>query len=262
MARRWTLEEENQKRKELIDLYIAENKTIKEVGLVLGVAESTVFDRLQRLGVPSLPCKKVNFLNKKKGLKFPGFSSELAEFFGIMLGDGHLSDSQIWIAINNNTDKEYRPYVEVLLKKLFAVSPGVCYREKEDMKNLFLSSVDLIKYLKTKGLYAKNKVKSQVDLPSWILEKDCYKKSFLRGFFDTDGSVYSLKYGVQMSFCNRSFPLLKSTRKILIDFGYSPSKISQYKVYLTRKSDLYKYVKEIGFGNPKHLKRSKMFKII
>lgn len=261
MPRRWTIEEETQKREELEDLYIDQNKTIREVGEFLGVGESTIFDRLKRLNIPSIPESKPNFLNKKKGLTFPNFSDKLAEFFGIMLGDGHLASGQIWVAINNNTDRKYRPYVRDLLKSLFGVDPGCSYRKKEDMKNLFLSSVDLIRYLEGKGLYATNKVKAQVDIPSWILKKDSYKKSFLRGFFDTDGSIYSLRFGVQMAFTNRALPLLKSTRDILISLGYSPSKISRYRVYLTRKPDLYKYITEIGFGNPKHLERAKIFKV-
>jgi len=196
MARRWTIKEENKKRKELIELYIDQNKTIKEIGEVLRIKESTVFDRLKRLSISTIPEKKTHFLNKKQGIIFSDLSDKLAEFFGIMLGDGHLSEGQIWISINNNTDRGYRNYVKKLLKLLFGLEPGCYYRKEQDMKNLFLSSVDLIKYLKEKGLYATNKVKAQVDIPSWIFTKDSYKKSFLRGFFDTDGSIYLLRFGV------------------------------------------------------------------
>jgi len=262
MPKRWTIKEEIQKRRELEELYIKQNKTIREVSEVLDIKESSVFDRLKRLNIATIPEKKPYFLNKKQGIIFPNLSDELAEFFGIMLGDGHLSHGQFWIFINNNTDKEYRYYVANLLKSLFGLEPKCCYRKEQDMKNLFLSSVDLITYLRKKGLYASNKVKDQVDVPLWIFSKDSYKKSFLRGFFDTDGSIYSLKFGTQISFCNRSIPLLESTRKILLSLDYSPSRISSCKVYLTRRSNLYKYINEIGFGNPKHLKRARNFGII
>ena len=263
MPSRWTIKEENKKRRELIELYTHQNKTIGEISKILGIAEQTVFKRMKRLDIPTAPENKPHYLNRKRDkLTFPDLSEKLAEFFGIMLGDGHLSYGQVWIFINNNTDRKYRYYVKDLLKFLFGVEAGCSYRKKEDMKNLFLSSVDLVKYLNKKGLYATNKVKAQVRIPSWIFTRDSYKKSFLKGFFDTDGSIYHLRFGVQMAFCNRSIPLLRSTRKILLNLGYFPSKISGYNIYLTRKSNLYRYAADIGFGNPKHFKRAKKLGII
>lgn len=250
MARRWTIEEEGEKLEELREFYINQNKTIGEVGRILGIAESTVFDRLKRLNIKTIPEKKAHYLNKKLSeLNFPEFSDDLAEFFGIMLGDGHISLGQIWVFIHNGTEKEYVPYVKRLLESLFSTKARVSYRRDQDMMNLFISSVDLIRYLKEKGLFARNKVKEQVKLPSWILTKDSYKKSFLRGFFDSDGSIYKLKFGVQMAFCNKSVPLLESTRRILVDLKYHPSVINSDKIYLTRRTDLYRYQNEVGFGN-------------
>lgn len=263
MARKWTKEEESEKRKELIELYTRQNKTISEIGSFLGVGESTIFDRMKRLNIPTAPEKKLHYLNKKnEGLIFPVFSEKLAEFFGIMLGDGHFSHGQLWVYINNNTDRKYRFYVKELLKSLFGRKPRETHRREQDMINLFLNSVDLIRYLKKYGLTGSNKVKSQIDVPSWIFLKDSYMKSFLRGFFDTDGSVYKIRFGVQMCFCNRSLPLINSTRKILLELGYHPSNVSGYNLYLTRRPDLLKYLSEIGFGNPKHFKRARKFKII
>jgi len=263
MARRWTNEEEKARREELVELYVNKNKTIGEIGKILGIAESTVFDRLRRLRIKTLPEKKSHYKNRKRDeFIFPDFSKELAEFFGIMLGDGHRSSGQIWIFINNNTDRAYLPYVKALIQYLFEVKPGVYYRKEQDMKNLFLSSVDLTAYLREKGLTATNKVRNQIDVPKWILKKDSFKKSFLRGFFDTDGSIYKLKFGIQMAFCNRALPLLRSARGILVSLGYSPSKVSGYNFYLTRRDDLRKYCQEIRFGNPKHFDMAKSFGIV
>lgn len=263
MARRWTIKEENEKRKELIGFYVNQNKTIGEIGKILGLAEGSVFDRLKRLNIPTIPEKKLHYSNMKRGeLAFPDLSEKLAEFFGIMLGDGHIGVGQIWICINTITDKEYILYVKKLLKFLFKTKAGCRYRKSKNACDLFISSVHLMDYLKKKGLYVTNKVKSQVNVPSWIFSEDHYKKLFLRGFFDTDGSIYKLRFGIQMCFCNRSLPLLYSTRKILLELKYHPSHISGYNLYLTRKSDLYRYIKEIGFGNKKHLERAKNFGII
>lgn len=263
MPPRWTIEEENKKRRELIKLYIHQNKTIGGISKILGIAEQTVFKRMKRLDIPTAPENKPHYLNRKRGeLNFPDFSDQLAEFVGIMLGDGHISSGQIRISLNSITDKKYSLYIETLLKSLFKVSPGFSRRKNQQALDVFISSVDLIDYLERKGLFVTNKVKYQVDVPSWIFDKDSYQKSFLRGFLDTDGSIYKLKFGVQIGFCNRSIPLLRSTRKILFDLGYHPSNISSYKIYLTRRPDLYRYVNEIGFGNSYHSRRAKKFGII
>ena len=176
-----------------------------------------------------------------------------------MLGNGHISQGQIWIYINTKNDRKYISYVKGLLETLFGISPGCYCRRKKNMVELFLSSVDLIKYLKGKGISVSNKVRSQVDIPQWIFTKNSFKKSFLRGFFDTDGSIYKLRFGIQMSFTSRSVPLLQSTRKILLSLRYHPSRVTGPKLYLTKRADLYRYITEIGFGNRKHLKRAKNF---
>ena len=188
------------------------------------------------------------------------FSVKLAEFIGIMLGDGHISPTQIMVSIGFR-DEKYLEHVSSLMKELFGVNPKYIERTDKNVYVIYLGSVPLVKFFKNMGLVS-NKVQQQVDVPNWILSDSKYSKAFLRGFFDTDGSIYKLRFGVQMAFSNRSIPLLKSTRKILLDSNYHPSKISSWKVYLTRKLDLCRYVKEIGFGNKKHFKKAQKFGIL
>ena len=266
MPRKWTIKEENEKRKELEELYIKQGKVIGEIAKILKLAESSVYDRMIRLGIPTDPKRKINYYGSNRDkITLPSFSNELAEFCGIMLGDGHISPfpGQIYVYINPIADADYISYVEQLLEGLFKIKACRYDGKNKATIDLFITSVDLIAYLAEKvGLSVSNKVKEQVGIPSWIYKRDSYKNSFIRGFFDTDGSIYKLKFGVQMSFCNRSFPLLNSTREILLDFGYNPSKISCCNVYLTRKSDLMKYALEIGFGNSKHYKRALKFGVL
>ncbi len=129
--------------------------------------------------------------------------------------------------------------------------------------DLYITSTFLMKELRTIGLYSMNKVRDQVGIPDWIFLEAEYQRRFVRGFFDTDGSIYELKHfsAVQMSFRNRSFPLLEGTRRILLNLGFHVSRISNYSVYLTRKGDIRRYVQEIGFGNAKHSTRAARFGI-
>lgn len=100
MARTWTLQEERTRREELLSLYVQKNKTIKEIGRILGIADSTVHDRLKRFNIPSLRHKKSGYNNKRRDSTIPkNYSTELAEFVGILLGDGHLSATQVTVTL-------------------------------------------------------------------------------------------------------------------------------------------------------------------
>jgi hypothetical protein len=202
MARHWTEDEENFYRSQLIELYINQNKTIEEVGPILNIKWQTVYDRLKRLDVPTHPER-----------------SRSAEFFGMMLGDGHLSHFQI---------------------------------------NVYLGSVKATQWLQNEGLVF-DKVKSQVDAPTWIFEKESYMKHCLRGFFDTDGSIYELKFGIQISLTNYSIPLLMSLQQMLIALEYNVSAISSHRLYLTKISDVERFFTEIAPQNPKHNERFEKF---
>lgn len=260
MARRWTIKEEKEKRKELYNLYVRENKTIKEIGRILKIAESSVFDRIKRLSISSTHQNKKYYCNKRSDFVIPVQSEKLAEFLGILLGDGHISEGQIYISVYKK-EYNYLKYLLVLIRFLFCLDVKYTNSKKRSTFDIYIGSVDLVRFFKKMGLVS-NKVREQVDISKWIFQKEKYKKGFLRGFFDTDGSIYLLRFGVQMSFCNRSFPLLRSVRRLLFDLQYHPSKITGYNFYLTKTEDLKRYSKEIGFGNRKHLEKSRKFGII
>ena len=102
MTRRWTESEEEKKKRELLKLYVKQNKSIREVGKILGIAESTVYDRLVRLGISSLRARKPRYNNIRDDLLIPKYSEDLAEFTGILLGDGHLNPTQVTVTPLSN----------------------------------------------------------------------------------------------------------------------------------------------------------------
>lgn len=257
MARRWNKTEENFYRNELRELYVRQNKTIAEIGALLKVSEKTVFDRLNRLGIPTNPKGKMGYCNRSRTVVIPKSRSEkLSEFYGIMLGDGHISRFQIVVTLGTK-ELSYVEYVAALMSELFDAKPTILVR-KDGYRDVYFGSVDLIKYLKADG-FVTNKVKYQVDIPEWIFEKKEWMNSFVRGFFDTDGSVYKLRFGIQVSFTNKSARLLISLHKMLIALGYNPSAISTDRIYLTRRKDLTKFFSEIKPANTKHSRRYQYF---
>ena len=257
MARRWTIEEEEKYRKELRDLYIVHNKTIGEIASVLNLhSYQTVYDRLKRLRIKTCREKKEHCNNKRTDIRIPSYSSELAELLGVLLGDGSITHFQIWVTLGTK-EMAYAKYVLTLIQKVFGGTPRITIR-KSGYKDVYLGSTLATKWLFQEGL-VRNKVLSQVGVPTWIFDSDDYMKSFLRGFFDTDGSIYKLRYGTQISLTNHSWPLLCSLQKMLQLLRYHPSAISLHKVYLTRVPEIKKFFREIQPANPKHQRRFKKF---
>ena len=224
MARRWNVAEERLYRAQLYRLYVEQNKTIGEIGRILKLGQSTVFDRLHRLEIPICRDKKEFVNNQRKDIILPGTrSSELAELFGILLGDGHITHFQVFVNLGSK-ECLYAQYVQTLMRKTFGGHPRICTRAAGH-RDVYLGSTKVTSWLFNEGL-VRNKVLSQVTGPKWIYENHEFISAFLRGFFDTDGSVYKLRYGIQVSFCNRSMPLLFSLQKMLQKLRYNPSAIS------------------------------------
>jgi len=259
MARRWTTQEEERLRAELVELYVYQNKTIFEIAEVLGVKYQTVYDRMIRLGIKSTPLTKIGSAQCRRSdiTISEKYTSNLAEFFGIMLGDGHLAYFQVMVTLGTK-ESDYVQYVKQMMRKLFGIEGHVATNRK-GYHTVYLGSRSLVEWFKNEGLET-NKVKSQVDVPKWIFRKDQYISRFLRGFFDTDGSIYKLKFGMQISFCNHSLPMLQSLHFMLKRLGYRPSAISGWQIYLTRRDDVYRFFKEIKPANTKHLERYRKFK--
>ena len=100
MARRWTEKEEILKRKELIKLYVEDNKSIREIAIILNIAQSSVYDRLLRLRIKPNRSLKPGFNNKRHDISIPNnYSGELSEFIGILLGDGHITPTQVTVTL-------------------------------------------------------------------------------------------------------------------------------------------------------------------
>jgi len=199
---------------------------------------------------------------KRKEIEKPEYSSRLAEFVGIMLGDGHLGQWQAVIAFNTSTDAAYMRFVSQLIEDLFAIQPFV--KDRKDHSIIGISSVELVDYLVSIGLVIGNKVVNQVEVPSWIFDDKEYMKACIRGLIDTDGNIARKNYhartlAMQISFSNRSLPLLQSVRRILAEFDFTPTRISGPQVHLTRRKDVERYVCQIGFSNEKHVKRYQEF---
>lgn len=188
----------------------------------------------------------------------PKNSIDLAEFIGIMLGDGGLTHFQCSIYLNSETDQEFAYYVRDLVLKLFGVTAKIYIHRKHKVWRVSISSVNLVKYLTSKGLCLGNKVSLQVGVPNWIQQEVEYVKACIRGLIDTDGSFIIHRYKIRgkeysyprLTFSNKSQPLLDFTYKGLKLLGFNP-KINRYEICLYNQNEVRKYLEVIGVRNLK-----------
>ena len=254
----WTQEEEKKFRADLHHLYILKNLTITEVGAKLSLAESTVYNRLVRLSIPVSRHLKVRYNNTSRRVSIPlRYTPQLAELFGILFGDGHISPTQVMVTLGIK-ELEYVNHVATLIERLFKTKPAIFTRRavsrNSKYRTVYFGSVAAVRWLLKEGL-VHNKVKAQVDVPQWIFSRKSFIKSFLRGFFDTDGSIYRLRFGMQISLTNRSLPILHSLHQIFRRLEYNPSRISGHHLYLTRRDEVIRFFRDIKPSNHKHVER-------
>ncbi len=206
----------------------------------------------------------------RKTVNKPRPSIELAEFIGIMLGDGGITDYQVKITSNAETDSAYLFYVRKLIKKLFLISTFVTFRPTENANTVVASGKNLVEFLEKKGLKRGNKIRNGIDIPKWILNNRNYSIACLRGLIDADGSFYLYKHRVfnrvyhnfAMCFTNHSLLLLESVYKILKTLGFKPITNNRNRVYLHRQKDIDKYFINVDTHNPKHLQKYKNYSAI
>ena len=203
-----------------------------------------------------------------KSIKQVVHSERLAEFMGILLGDGHLSEYQASITTNSITDMAHAKFIQGLIKELFGVTGVLRKRMDENAVTVVASSKNLARFLSEKGMPVGNKIEKKLSAPHWIMDSLPYQKAFIRGLFDTDGSIYlDTHKGRRRIYRNPGWTitsyagiLRKDIVRMLRGLGFSPTcRTSQKSVYLRRRNDIVKYFAEIGTSNKKHVNRYRRF---
>jgi intein/homing endonuclease len=193
----------------------------------------------------------------------PSNSIGLAELVGILAGDGHIGAYQISVTTNSKTDLEHIKYTKKLFEKIFPATAFITFRSDCNACVMTVSSKSIGDALVKKGMVRGHKIRGSLCMPEWIKSNSSFKKAFLRGLFDTDGSVYLDRHiiknktyeNISMLFTNRCIPLLDDFKASLIEFGFRPTQKTDFAVFLRRKEDIRRYFEIIGSSNPKHLKK-------
>ncbi|KKR65169.1 MAG: hypothetical protein UU06_C0027G0009 [Parcubacteria group bacterium GW2011_GWB1_40_5] len=206
-------------------------------------------------------------------IKIPRKSKLLAEFIGILLGDGNISPYYISITLSSK-EKEYIKYICKIIEKLFRVVPKIFKHKEKKAVTIVVNRKQLVDFCQEVGFKKGNKVSNQVDIPQWIKKSKMYSYECIRGLIDTDGCFFFHNYIVngkkyfyfKIAFTSASIPLRLSVKKILINsgFGVRMSKAGKGKggdVRIDGGFYVKKYIKEIGSHNKKHLDKIEKWRV-
>lgn len=206
-----------------------------------------------------------------KDIKIPEKSEELAELWGILLGDGHIEKIQgykkgvyhIKVTGHSVLDKYYLiNFVKPLIDKLFDVSSRIFPSKLNQALNIIADSRKIVDFFEREGFKSGDKIRNQSTIPEWIKANPKFLAACLRGLYDTDGCFYHLtnQNSYQIGFTNHDRALLRDANLGLLSLGIGVSKIiDNRKFVITKKNEITKFYKLIGFHNSKHLNKIKVW---
>ncbi len=264
--------------------------TWKEFSQALGVSEDTIrinwyikgrsipfslFEKL--LSLSSLNKEDITFsildpfLGQKNGIKsqieakifLPQVNDKaFAEFLGIMSGDGCLYSNLSGICISGHKildEQYYKKYLSELIVSLFRIRPHFYYSQEQNEIRCVIYSKKLALFFKNLGFPLGKKLYSQLVIPQSYFGDKPLLESFLRGMFDTDGTIYphksakaiieiSIKHKDLKESCFKAFEILKL-----------PSKKSTDRIYFIGSKNVSLFFTVIGSSNFKQQKKYEIF---
>lgn len=183
--------------------------------------------------------------------KFPHFqkSGDLAELFGVVLGDGHIQKfprtEGLTIACNSNNRGFINRYSR-LVARLFDKKPYIAKVSKE--KNCIRIRIYQKAISKRLKIPTGNRSHIRIRTPKWIIENKEYLKRYLRGLYEAEGSfcIHRPTYTYKFLFSNRNKSLLRSVYQGLTILGFHPHK-SKYKIQISREKEVFQVKNLIKF---------------
>lgn len=198
---------------------------------------------------------------------------ELAEFLGILLGDGNLNKSSNCITIVGSLEEldYYNRTVIPLIGSLFEVKPKLRHRNDRNAIYIDFNSKQVMNYLsKELGLVRGNKRYAHV--PEIVKSNAESIPHFLRGLFDTDGCFKFSKqtsqknYYPRIQFCFSDAPFVHEVKGLLekMRFNIGMWKDSRFNglifYQISGSDNLEKWMSLIGSNNPVQKTKYQMWK--
>ena len=198
----------------------------------------------------------------------------LAEFVGILLGDGSLCiknvnskcHNRLKITLDSNSDKEYINYVSNLIEILFKIKPHIKKRKNENAVDIFVFNKEIITFLTNEvGLQLSPKWDRAIVPTSFL--KDNLDLLVVRGYFDTDGALVTANNNgttyprLEMKVCPSPMQsqFIAILKKYKFKFGAYQIGKCKVRIQLNGKGQLESWIKLVGFSNQKNSNKVERF---
>ncbi len=212
----------------------------------------------------------------KRGLVLPKApSQELAEFVGILTGDGHISfntkENVVCISGDSRLDYDHMKYIKSLIKNLFNLNVKISKRRDQNLARIKFCSKGLLNFFQGMGYY--KHLSRNIKIPDWIICNKVYFLNFLKGLADTDFSLMLYKNRkiyppypvIALTSADRGLILLIS--RFLEEQGFNTDMMLDTKRFdkrseatrienrlrLSGRQNLELWMNVIGFRNKRHL---------
>lgn len=168
--------------------------------------------------------------------------SNESEIIGIMLGDGHIMQNNMSIRLRVR-ELDFAQNFKSLIEKTYGINAPL---DNKYYYNCYAHS----KLLTHRMIYL---TKHNKEIPRFILEgTQDIKARFLRGFFDSEGSVDTLYNRRQIVLTQNNEKMLLQIRSLLFDIGiqskYFKKRVGSDKLIISLLENLKKYNALVGFS--------------
>lgn len=170
-------------------------------------------------------------------------SEDLAEFIGVILGDGNISSflrTERLIIVGNTNNMGFIKHYNNLTFKIFNKKPTISKIKDTNAIRISLYQKFIAKRL---GIPTGNRYKYQFILPKWISKKRVYMIKLLKGLFEAEGSlsIHKKTYTYNFQFKNINQSLLRTVTNGLIYLGYNPEvRIDSIRLRKRKEVDSFK----------------------
>lgn len=215
--------------------------------------------------------KAINAVRKKTH-KFDtniSLTKELAYFIGLFIGDGFTNKYGGYYLTQFTGDKKEKQFYETLIsdycKRIFSITPVIREDKKGNFIRVNLYSIDLFNLITKRFKISAGRKSKSVIIPDEILNSEsAIIKACIRGLYDAEGCIffdkresYKKPYP-RIDLHMNNLELLKQIYNLLnrLEIKCTLGTIkNNLRVIIYGEEQVKKFVQEIGFSNPKHIKR-------
>lgn len=197
-------------------------------------------------------------------------TEDFCELYGILMGDGCLStylvkaDTRIIrrfeVTITGNLHEidYFYPHVLLLIKNTLGKNARIYPHYSSNAVTIKIRNKCIFELIKSFGFPVGNKTPN-LTIPDKLLKlPDRYLRRLVRGVVDTDGCVFAKKREKyrypHVKVKSHSPRFREQLKELLTKLGFTPhySDAGKTSVCIRGIKNIEKYVKDIGFANPKH----------